>query len=194
MRDPYDVYTYATLHVPMGSGELYASAYDWRYFNKIKEDMESNGQVYYANLTVMQGTTGFTRQAVKASERYTIFIGSQGNHKVNAVTFNGVDVTDDVVDGYYTTPEIMRASVLSISYETSPAAVASPKLNSLRVTASDGAVRVANIDVATDVAVYTVDGKLVGSEASALGSVSISVASGQMYVVKVGERTFKVAL
>ena len=65
VRDVYDIYTYATLHVPMGSQEQYSSAYEWRYFNKIKEDMESGGKVHYANLTIKQGTTGYTRQAVK---------------------------------------------------------------------------------------------------------------------------------
>jgi hypothetical protein len=50
VRDKYDVYTYATIHVPMGSKEDYSSAYEWRYFNKIKEDMEIDGKVYYAKL------------------------------------------------------------------------------------------------------------------------------------------------
>ena len=29
-----------TLHVPKGCAEIYSSAFEWRYFNKIKEDME----------------------------------------------------------------------------------------------------------------------------------------------------------
>ena len=105
----------------MGSGEFYSSAYEWRYFNKIKEDMEAGGTVYYANLTVKQGTTGYTRQAVKAAEKYTIFIGSLGDNTVNTVVFNGKDVSNEVVNGYYTTPEIKGESVLSITYETGTA-------------------------------------------------------------------------
>ena len=85
VRDKYDVYTYAILRVPMGSEEVYGAAYEWRYFNKIKGDMESGGRVHYANLIVQQGTTGYTRQAVKAAEKYTIYIGSLGENKVNAV-------------------------------------------------------------------------------------------------------------
>jgi hypothetical protein len=45
---------------------------------------------------------------MKSDETYTIFIGSLGENKVNAVTFNGTDVTDEVDNGYYTTPELKK--------------------------------------------------------------------------------------
>ena len=77
----------------MGSEELYSSAYEWRYFNKIKEDMESGGKVYYANLTVMQGETGFSRQAVKADESYTIRIAfSAGRQPFMRLKFSALDL------------------------------------------------------------------------------------------------------
>ena len=193
IRDKYDVYTYATLHVPMGSEEIYSSAHDWRYFNKIKEDMEANGTVYYANLTVKQGTIGYTRQAIKAAETYTIFIGSLGDNKVNCVTFNGEDVTDKVVNGYYTTPEIKGESVLSISFETGMS-VKSLTLNSVKVKGYNGEISVDNIDEPSDVIVYSAEGKIVGNIPSAFGSVNLQVPSEQLYIVKVGSRTYKVAL
>ena len=34
VRDAYDIYNYATLHIPSGSEDAYSSAYEWRYFNK----------------------------------------------------------------------------------------------------------------------------------------------------------------
>lgn len=156
-RDKYDIYTYATLHVPMGSKEVYSSAYEWRYFNKIKEDMEADGRVYYANLTVKQGTTGYTRQAVKAAETYTIYIGTLGENKVNAVTFNGKDVTDMVTNGYYITPEIKGESELSISYETATE-VRSLTLNNVKVIGYDGEIIIKQIDEPSDVSVYSTCG------------------------------------
>ena len=193
VRDQYDVYTYATLHVPMGSGELYSSAYEWRYFPKIKEDMEMDGKVYYANLTVKQGTTGYTRQPIKAAETYSIYIGSLSDHEMNCVTFNGIDVTDEVRNGYYTTPEIKGESVLSITYEAETS-VKSPTLGSVRVKGYDGTIWIENIDEPSDVYVYTADGKLVGNVRSALGSENLSVTPEQLYIVKVGSRTYKIAL
>ena len=195
VRDKYDVYNYATLHVPMGSEELYSSAYEWRYFNKIKEDMESGGKVYYANLTVMQGETGFSRQAVKADESYTIYIGSLGNNKINTVTFNGKNVTDEVVNGYYTTPKIKGMSELSISYEEESASeVKSMILSNVTVSGYNGEISINHIDDPSDINVYSTDGKLVDSIPSAFGSANIHVPTGQVYLVKVGNRTYKVAL
>ena len=155
--------------------------------------MEADGRVYYANLTVKQGTTGFTRQAMKADEKYTIYIGSLGENRVNTVTFNGKDVTDEVVNGYYTTPEIKGESVLSISFETTTN-VRSMSLNDVKVSGYDGEISISNIDEPSDVAVYSVDGKLVGTIPSAFGSTSLQVTPDQLYIVKVGARTYKVAL
>ena len=193
VRDKYDVYTYANLHVPMGSKEIYSAAHEWRYFEKIKEDMQQDGNIYYANLTVQQGTTGYTRQAIKAGETYTIYIGSFGDNRVNAVTFNGVDVTEEIVNGNYTTPEITGESVLCISYEM-PSSVPSLKLNDVKVMGYDGEITISNIDTPSDISIYSVDGKTVDNIPSALGSARISVTPNQLYMVKVGNRTYKIAL
>ena len=194
VRDQYDVYTYATLHVPMGSKEVYASAHEWRYFTKIKEDMSAGGKVYYANLTVKQGETGYTRQPMKADESYTIYIGSLGGNKVNTVTFNGVDVTDQVANGYYTTPPIKEESELSISYEVNPSSVAAMSLNDVRVMGYQNEITVSNIDEPSTVTVFGADGKQVAVVPSALGNVTVPVESDRVYLVKVGTRTFKLAL
>ena len=195
LRDRYDVYTYANLHVPMGSKEVYSGAYEWRYFNKIKEDMEANGNVFYANLTVKQGTTGYTRQAVKADEKYTIYIGSLGENKVNSVSFNGVDVTDELVNGYYTTPEITAESTLSVTYETNVTGISSTTINSdVKVIGYNGEIIISQIEEPSDVQIYTVDGKIIDSRSSAFGSVTIQVPEEQLYLVKVGAHTYKVAL
>ena len=166
--------------------------------NTLKAVIPANSQMNvvfskYANLTVKQGATGYIRQAIKADTRHTIFIGSLGENKVNTVTFNGVDVTDEVVNGYYTTPEIKGESVLSITFETN-SSVKSMSLNELKVMGYNSKIQIKNIDEPSDVFVYTADGKLVGNLPSAYGSASIQVASEELYVVKVGNRVFKVAL
>ncbi len=195
VRDTYDVYNYATLHVPMGSKEAYSSAYEWRYFNKIKEDMEQDGKVYYANLSVKQGTTGYTEQPVKADETYTIYIGALGDSKINAVTFNGKDVTDQVKNGYYTTPAIKAKSILSISYEDSNITNAKEITNpALKVTGNEGEINISGIDNPTNVEIYTTDGKLVATKGTVSGDTSIQVKEDELYLVKVGKRTIKIAM
>ena len=192
-KEDNEVYNYAVLHVPMGSKEMYESFHGWRYFQKIKEDMEIDGIVYYANLTVQQGTTGYTRQSIKAGETYTIYIGTFADNRVNAVTFNGVDVTDEIVNGNYTTPEIKGESVLCISYEVQ-SSVPSLKLNNIRVTGYNGEITVSNIEEPSDICIYSTDGELVNRIPSAKGSAAISVSPEQLYIVKVGSRSYKIAL
>lgn len=194
VRDEYDIYTYANLHVPMGCKENYSAAREWRYFNKIKEDREMDGKVYYAKLAVKQGTVGYTEHDVKADEPYTIFIGAIGNNPINTVIFNGMDVSDELENGYYTTPEIKKNSILSVTYETEANEVKSLKLSSVKVYGSEGCINVKNIDEPANVIVYTSDGRVLDTQNNVVGSTCFNMVKGGVYMVKVGERTFKLAL
>lgn len=195
VRDKNDIYNYAILNVPKGCKDAYSSAAEWRYFKNIREMGEGDSeQVSYVNLTIQLGTTGFTRQSVKTSESYTFYIGSYGDNRVNAVTFNGEDVTNRFNNGYYTTPEIIGASILSVTYETTASAIQAMNQSNLKVMGYNGEINVSDIESASDVTVYTVDGKLVDSIPSATGSVRLQVPSNQLYIVKVANRTFKLAL
>ena len=191
----YDIYNYAILNVPNGYRDVYNAAYDWRNFKNIKDGSESGGQGgANVNFTIQMGTIGYTRQQVKMGTSHTIYIGSFGNNRVNAVFFNGVDVTNSVVNGNYTTPEIKGESVLSVTYESNASALSAPEMDNLKVMGYNGEISVDNIDSASSVSVYTVDGKLIDSIPSAIGTARLQVPSDQLYIVKVGNRTFKLAM
>lgn len=192
VRDKYDVYDYAVLHVPMGTKEKYAVAYEWRYFKKIKEDLEINGQVFYTTLAVNQAGEGFVQHYVKADEPYTIYIGSDEGLRINTVMFNGEDVTDRLVDGYYTTPNITRPSKISISFEQSIDNVKAVAEDNLHVYGNEGSLYVAGIEGPKELTVYTLDGKLVESRHQE-GDTRLNLNEG-VYIVKVGDRTFKVSM
>lgn len=161
VRDKYDVYNYAILHVPMGSKEEYAAAYEWRYFAKIKEDLDINGQVFYTTLSVNQAGDGYVKHYVKADEPYTLYIGSEEGMRINTVIFNGEDVTDQLIDGYYTTPNITRPSKIVVSFEQNPDGVTSvPTDDNLHVYGSEGSLYISGIEAPKNLSVYTLDGKL----------------------------------
>ena len=193
VRDKYDVYSYAILHVPMGSKEEYAAAYEWRYFLKIKEDLDINGQVFYTTLSVNQAGDGYVKLYVKADEPYTLYIGSEEGTRINTVMFNGEDVTDRLIDGYYTTPNITRPSKIVISYEQDPDGVTSVSADdNLHVYGNDGSLFISGIEEPQKESVYTLDGKLTSTQ-TLEGDTKIKLNEG-IYIVKVGERTFKVSL
>lgn len=64
----------------------------------------------------------------------------------------------------------------------------------MKVIGYNGEISIYNIDTPSDVMVYTVDGKLVGNISNAFGDVDIQVPSEQLYIVKVGSRSYKIAL
>ena len=192
-RDNYDIYNYAVLHVPMGSKEEYAAAYEWRYFLKIKEDLDINGQVFYTTLSINHAGDGFVQHYVKADEPYTLYIGSEEGTHINTVMFNGEDVTDRLIDGYYTTPNITRPSKIVISYEQDPDGIAYvPNDSKLHVYGYEGSLFVSGIEEPQGMSVYTLDGKLTSTQ-TLEGDTKIKLNEG-IYIVKVGERTFKVSL
>ena len=102
-------------------------------------------------------------------------------------------MTSSVVNGYYTTPEIKGESVLSISYEIATD-VNPMSLQEVKVSGYNDKIWISNINEPSDVYVYSTDGKLVGNISDALGSVSLSVQGEQLYLVKVGDRTFKLTM
>ena len=177
----------------MGSKEEYAAAYDWRYFLKIKEDLDINGQVFYTTLSINHAGDGFVQHYVKADEPYTLYIGSEEGMRINTVMFNGEDVTDRLIDGYYTTPNITRPSKIVISYEQDPDGVTSVSADdNLHVYGNDGSLFISGIEESQKVSVYTLDGKLTSTQ-TLEGDTKIKLNEG-IYIVKVGERTFKVSL
>lgn len=192
-RSNYDVYDYAVLHVPMGTKEEYAAAYEWRYFAKIKEDLDINGQVFYTTLSVNHAGDGYVQHYVKADEPYTLYIGSNEGLRVNTVLFNGEDVTDRLVDGYYTTPNITRPSKIVISFEQDPDGVADiQNEDNLHVYGNEGFLFVAGLEKPQQMSIYTLNGMLINSH-TLESDTRIQMNEGT-YIVKIGERTFKVLL
>ena len=188
-----DVYQYAYLHIPMGCYVEFSSAYGWRNFNRIKEDLDVNGTTYYTSLRIKQSDLGYVDQYVKVDEEYTVYIAPEGNRRINTVLFNGEDVTEQLVDGYYTTPIIKGRSVLSVSYEEINGVKEIP-VSSLKVYGYNGVLYIKDADDNAPLNVYDIDGKLVYNATIANGEATIQLPSSEIYAVKVGERTIKVAL
>lgn len=193
VRSKFEIYNYAILHVPMGSKEEYAAAYEWRYFLKIKEDLDINGQTFYTTLSVNQAGDGYVKHYVKADEPYTLYIGSEAGMHINTVMFNGEDVTDQLIDGYYTTPNIISPSKIVVSFEQNTNGIASvPADDNLHVYGSEGSLYISGVEEPQVLSVYTLDGKLT-SKQMLESDTKIKLNEG-IYIVKVGERTFKVSL
>ena len=130
---------------------------------------------------------------VKADEPYTLFIGSEVGMRINTVMFNGEDVTDRLVDGYYTTPVITRPSKIVVSFEQDPDGISyAPADDNLHVYGTEGSLYVSGLAEPQRMSVYTLDGKLTSTQ-TIEGDTKLKLNEG-IYIIKVGERTFKVQL
>ena len=111
--------------------------------------------------------------------------------KCNSVTFNGVDVTNNLdADGNYNTPSITAASQLSIVFVKDDGGVESTLANDIKVCVNGNTVTILGADEFDDVEIYNTSGINVynGIEKS------ITLDSNGIYILTVEGQTFKFAM
>ena len=189
----FSVYSTAFLYVPLGCEEAYGTAAGWKKFAKIREKDFGTKDCL---LTIKGLNGGSIALKCKTRSAYSFLITSEEGWGVSSVTFNGSDVTADVADdGTYTTPSLTGNSELSVVFEKSGSAVKEVMTdNPLYVSAGNGAVYISNADRTLKATVYTADGKQVKQAAVPAGATRIPLSEGQLYIIKVGDRTFKVTM
>ena len=179
----------AKLYVPAQSVSLYASADGWKDFNKIQSIGE---QVY---LTIRQSEPCAIRQAVNIGETYRFDILPETGWIIHSVTFNGEDVTGQLVDGTYTTPAITTSSTLVVVLEDEEDGIEQLQSNRIKVYATgDGDIFITNLNVGDAVSVYDTGGKMVRQQIADKDLMRVKMDSHGVYIVKAGTRTMKLSL
>lgn len=178
------------LYVPKGSVIKYKAADGWRDFVIIREIAEAGSDVY---LTINDGSKGNVKLKVNDAQPYfTLKIEPEAGWHIHSVTFNDGDVTAELsADGEYVTPVIGTDSQLGTQGSSSINSVSDSKI---RVWASGNSVIVEGAEFGKTINVYTIDGIMAASVNADSDKVVIPLQSGDVYIVKIGEQTFKVAL
>jgi hypothetical protein len=115
--------------------------------------------------------------------------------RVNSLTFNGKDISDQIQRGtYIDTPVLREKSTIRIAYEQIGAGVQMVDDNKVRVLGYDCGIVVDHALEGQIVSVYTLDGKLIRSVAIRYTRHTIPLTAGQVYIVKVAEKTIKIRL
>lgn len=151
-------------------------------------------QIY---LTIKSADNGSIAQLVEKANPYTFIITPSEGWDIESVTFNGSDVTYELDGNEYTTPPITSDSELNIVYKQndSDAAIKAVRSDSdVRVSASRGKLTVINSGLPTTLSVFSVAGSTVTSNPIGYGTSSIDLPDNNIYIVKVGNDTFKVAM
>ena len=149
-------------------------------------EVELTMQNSYYNNVIFFLPTG-TVQKIKIVDTDARFV-------LNTVMFNDENVTEQLVDGVYTTPALEEDAVINISYDI-PTAQNAPMHNSrIKAYGHRGDVVVAGCERGESIAIYDVDGVLLRTIYATSDTMRIAMPTDAVYVVKVADAAVKVAL
>lgn len=150
---------------------------------------EDDGKELY--MTIRMGDGGVLKQPVEEGQMYTYALNADEGWEINTLTFDGQDLTDELVDGQFSTPVITDNAELNVVFkqiDTSVKAMSSK--SNVKVYASNQNITVTGADENAKIDVYSLNGSFV---TSAIGNTTIPLEHG-VFVVKVGKESFKVGL
>lgn len=108
--------------------------------------------------------------------------------KISTVMFNEEDVTETLIGNTFTTPRIESPSKLNVVFEKIDDAVESISgANAPRILIQGETVIVSNADESDSIAVYDMEGRQILQTSER----QFRLASGSVYLIKIGTRTFK---
>ena len=146
-------------------------------------------------LVLKYSEIGSLDKIMSYGETASFRISPSANWSICTVTFNGTDVTNELVDNVYTTPAITCDSELNVVFVDSETSVYSVyNTSDVVVSASQQTIRIKGLEENTPVAVYNTNGQLYHSAIAVDYDMNINMDKEGVYLVKIGERTFKVIL
>ena len=178
----------ATLYVPASSVALYKAHEIWGKFSQIMPIVED---LY---LTIIQSEGGRVKMPVTKGTSYAMVIEAENGWKINTVTYDGQDVTEQVKDGVYTTPTMNASATIRVAFESTTNVRDAHLYSDVKVYGQGRNIVVANVEPGDIINVYTTNGMLVSSTVADSDEVSISVTNNATYIVKAGGKTLKIAL
>lgn len=144
------------------------------------------------SLTIASGAEGVLTTSVDQYTSHSFAIAANEGWLVSSVTFNNADVTSRLENGVFTTPEIAADSELRIVYveDGTMGAESADVASAVNVLAMRGGVDIVGAADDEVADVYDLSGRHVVSTADK----HIELAAGNVYVIKIAGKTFKVAL
>ena len=148
-------------------------------------------------LALQHADNGSIWQKVEMGKQYTFYLQPADGWQINSVTFNGnpLEVNDG---GYVTTPSISsNVSHLIVTFEATAAngirGIQDDPISPITVLGKRGGITVTNAD-GQILSVFNAKGQQLFTRQLEGDQTSISLAEGQLYIVKVGDKVMKIRL
>ena len=146
-------------------------------------------------LTLHDGSSGKTDILIDQCNTFKAgFVPDEG-WVIESVSYNGADVTDQLQEGYYNTPEVTENSTLSVVYKQKVLTDVPMSVNtSAHVWTNGRQVVIDCAQMGAEVVVMDLMGRLVYSGKVDSDEMTIDTLGSGIFVVKVGAEVFKVSL
>ena len=146
-------------------------------------------------ITINQADNGCVKQKIAEGTSCTFVIEASEGWMINAVTFNGEDVTSLFGEGnIFVTPEMYENAVLNISYEKIDDSVESIQTNAAKVRGHNGIISISEVSEGETITIYTLDGVMVANATATTEITTIEVPTQQVYIVKVADKVVKIGM
>lgn len=184
------IYEHTTLYVPAEALEAYKAHEVWKKFFNIKALDEQ------LTLTIKDGDGGVVKLLPTKGQSYELMVEPSEGWTVHSVTYDGEEVTSQLLNGkIFKTPAILKSCVLTVAFEQGGTSVRSVSTDrDIRVLARGSELIVKGTSPGEVVGVYTIDGKAICSETASASTVCLTLAPNQIYIIKVADRSIKIAL
>ena len=122
------------------------------------------------------------------------FITPENGWHINSISLNGEDITSHMrFDGMLKTPALTKDAVINVVYE-STSAVSDTQRDRIKILADGNTVHISGAGPSESVRIYEPSGRLVKEALSNGSTLSITLPVGQVYLVRIGNKTFKLRL
>lgn len=147
-------------------------------------------------LSIQDAELGCISMVVENGKSYSFVITPSPGWTISSVTFNGNNVTSLLEDNRYTTPSIFDDSNLNIVYiqDESKEIKFVMSESIVKLSVFSGKLTIDNTGKPTNLHVYSTSGSIITSETIDTGITSIDLPTNCIYIVKVGNETFKIAI
>ena len=108
----FDAYTTA-VYVPVDAVDAYKQDEVWSNFGNNIQSFPS-----YVYLTIKQSTGGVVKARLSVGETYNFYVQPADGVNLKSISFNGTDVTKQLVENTYVTPAITEDSELVVVFDS----------------------------------------------------------------------------